>query len=366
MGQLFCRYELCESLIKRHFQKEDRELDPFKRLDSVAIEMILKHLTGRDILSASEVSTVWNREIAKSEVALSKIKLNVIESENWTVDIVKSRRKYQNLLVFSRNKKDVIVALAGSLVELYVKSYDANVNGLVMPNLQKLVFDGDATVNGLLNCARNLQELHIKSIRSPASGTIIRCLKVNKNLKILSLGLSPSMIFRQDLSPAYKLRLTSLTAKLFLISNLSNFLDFLCSQADSLQRLSIDVKCCNSHILKTIINRLYRLEVLEIYTSPDPQNLSKPSPPHDLPKGLKYRPFLIPNKSIKTLRIDRLRLQDLMLLKILLQGLPNLTQLRVLDSTTKAFLLTLENAQKLTEFRTLLFTVIIVHDDVND
>lgn len=344
-------------------------LDPFKNFDGLTLELMLNHLNGRDILSGSEVSRDWNVKIAKSEAAMAKIVLRIIDCKRAHYNRInnialKSPRKYQNLFVFSQNKKDVVVALAGSLVQLYVASYDVHVtNGFVLPNLKRLVINGDALANGLLNCATNLEELELKSIRSSAVDSVLWCLKLNKNLKLLTLGVSPSMVFRYDLSTVVDFHLTSLNVKLFFVTDQQKFFRFLGSQADSLQHLSIHVTSCSSSILKTVINNMQKLETLEIYTSLGAADAHKP--PYDLPKGLKLNPKMFPNNSIKSFHADRLCLKDLSLLEVFLKAVPNLETLSVLDSTTRAFLLIFDKAKKLTEFRTLLFTVIIAHDNIN-
>lgn len=350
--------------LSREQQADDQEtdLDPFKAIDRSIFDLLLQHLNGIELLEVSEVSRKWFLVVAKSEVAMKKIELRIVDCEEATKDrlmatALQSPRQYQNLYVCSQSKKALVCRLAGSLSTIRVCSFDMKIGNLKIPNLKKLVFYGDANANGLINSSTSLEELELKSIRFPAADSVLQCLKVNDQLKFLTLGASPSTIFREDLSSSFDFHLNSLSAKLVFISDPTNFFKFLISQAQSLQRLTLHVTSCDNTIFNTAINNLPHLERLEIFSAAEIYGIRN-FPPHDLPEGL----ALIPNPNIKVLRIERLRLQNVALLKCLLDALPNLQSFRVLDSTKNAFLYTIQNANKLTEFRTLLINLIIVQD----
>ena len=146
---------------------------------------MLNHFNGREIKDASEVSRDWYKKIAKSEVAMKKLELRIIDCETSFKQginqiVLRSPRRYQKLLVYSQKKKEIAVALADSLVELRVIIYDVYAADIVMPNLKKLVLDCDAMANGFIRCSKNLQELHLKSIRHAAIDSVIQCFKQNE------------------------------------------------------------------------------------------------------------------------------------------------------------------------------------------
>lgn len=337
---------LCLSKKKKSAREISRLLDPIERVDDR--DLILQHLTGTEILQSTEVSSTWNRAIAESEVAMKKIRLYIIDCEEASKEkiiatILESPRQYQNLYVFSQKKRDVIVSLAESLVELTVKEYDVKIDGLVLHDLKKLEFDGDAMADGLMACASNLEELHIRSVKYAAVDSVLHCLQLNDKLKRLFLGASPCMIFNEDLSlAAFKFKLTELTAKLGFVSDPGNFFMFLRSQASSLQRLSIQFDTFDSRIFNVVVNNLVHLEELGVLSKSDAY----------LPNNL----FLRPNRSLKHIKIQSLMLNDLTRLKSFLYGLPNLEILEVMDTTVPAFDLTVKTAKKLRVFRTVRIT----------
>lgn len=178
-----------------------------------------------------------------------------------------------------------------------------------LSNLKKLVIYKDALSKGFINCATNLEELYVKSIRQSAVGSVVLCLMKNKNLQRLTLGASPSLIFNEDLSLSSKLDfyLEALDVELFFIVDQTPFFKFLTLQADSL---------------------MVHLKYLRIYSAAKAYGFDK-FQPHELPEGLDLKI----NPSIQKLQIERLLLKDLNKLKILLDALPNLQTLHDLDST---------------------------------
>lgn len=333
--------------------------DPLERIDRSYRDLILQHLNGTDILQAAEVSPNWHHVIGESEEAMKKIFLNIIDCEEASEDgiiatVLESPREYQNLFAFSQNKREVIMSQAESLVEIIIKSYDVKIEGLNLPNLKKLELDADAIKDGLMSCANNLEELGINSVKYAAIESLNSCLRKNEKLKRLRLGASPCIIFKEDLSFAFNFQLTHLQVKLFFLPDSSNFFKFLCSQAASLQHLTIHNIDCDSSIFNVTINNLVNLTTLKVYCGIDSRNVKR-FEFHDLPKDL----FLYPNKSIKAILVQRLKLNDLTSLNDLLVSVPNLESLEVLESTVEAFDFTISTANKLKEFRTaeLLFQI---------
>lgn len=346
---------------------QEVELDPFKAIDKSHHELILQHFTGIELLDTSEVSPKWFNLIAKSEISMKKIELKIIdgdlETKNEIIELVsQSPRQYQNLHICSQNKMKLVLRFAPSLTEVRICCFDMNVGELEIPNLKKLIIlNGDAIANGLINSSTSLEELHLKSIRTSAADAVVECLKVNKQLKFLSLGTSPSVIFKEDLSSMFEFQLVAVSAKLFFLPDPTNFFTFLHSQAESLRQLTVHVTSCDSSIFSATINNLPKLERLEIFGAAEVYGIAK-SPPHDLPERLDLKP----NQSVKVLRVERLRLYNLSSLKSLLLALPNLKSFRVLDSTKDALICVMQNAEKITDFKTLLISLKIVHDEEDD
>lgn len=332
-------------------------LDPLECIDKSQLELILQHLTGREILDASKVSRNWYKKLGKSEMAMKKIQVKVVDgpkSWNKAIVILFSSRSYQNMLVNSQNKRQIIATYAPSLVQLTIKDYDVLARDLEMPKLKKLMIDGNVIVDGLLGCAKNLEELHVKSIRVPAIDFLIACLKKNNELKVLSLGSSPCVIFREDLASAFKFHLRKLSVKLFFVSELDNFYWFINKQAESLEELSIHSATCRSTFFNIVINNMQKLQKLEIFGAGGVYNC----PPCDLPDELD----LDVNTSIKVLLMENVQLENMRSLKLLVDALPNLESLTVFDASDEAFKFTLQHAKKLQEFKTLRNHVKIVDE----
>lgn len=316
-------------------------------------DIILQHLNQDDILQASIASS--STAIVKSEQT-KKSCLDIIKCEEAVHDgivttVLECPRKYQNVFTYSHHKRDIIVSLSNRLTNLIVETYDVNIGGLDLSNLRTLELDCEARHDGLMNCVNNLEDLGIKSIKCSAADSMIHCLQRNERLKQLRLGLSPCLIFNGDRLLPFNFQLTHLQVKLNLLPDLSQFFEFLRSQASSLQHFSVDLFEFNSEIFNFVINNMENLKTFKVYSSFRVKNAEHQL--QELPNDLSLRP----NRSIKEIVVQRLILKDLPDLESLLLSVPNLKSLEVFDSTEEAFDLTVNIARKLETFRTVHLNV---------
>lgn len=172
---------------------------------------------------------------------------------------------------------------------------------------------------------------------------MISCLEQNKNLQILVLAASPSVIFKKSLEGTLKFELCKLSVALVFVPDLVNFFNFLTSQAASLQELSIQVATNSRFVLEFTVNNLPNLVKLEIHCT----GVLKETP--DLPEELKLKV----NSSIKEILIEKIKLQNISSLKVLLVALPKLESLTVTDASKETFFFVLQNAKKLKKFQTI-------------
>lgn len=331
-------------------KKQRKYADPLKFIDRAHHKLIFQHLTGSQLLDSSEVSPQWHRSTARSGSLVKKVQLRIEDGERSTRNNIftlalLSIRDYEHLYVCSQNKRAIIETFAASLVTLEIQTYDVALLDLDLPNLRKLFINGDAIAHGILSSAKNLEELHVESIRIPAIKTLKECLKRNVGLKRLSLGASPSSLFNQkNLSNKFGFQLETFCFQTIFIRDTSSLSTFLESQAASLSAVVVRVQYCESFILNGIINVLPNLIALYIHWS----DICGTGEPQDLPDGLD----LIVNRSLKNLCVEKLFVKNLVRLKHLLHALPNLECLQAMDATNEAFEVIVRNSPKLQEFRT--------------
>lgn len=117
--------------LKLKRKEEEQCTDPFELLPEHVHESIYQHLSGEDILHASEVSPAWYQLMGTSRLCIQKIILRIVPiyNENRTKEmpeILKSQRHYANIYFVSYYEtKDkqyylIVPKYAASLVQLTV------------------------------------------------------------------------------------------------------------------------------------------------------------------------------------------------------------------------------------------------------
>jgi hypothetical protein len=273
-------------------------MDPFKLLSSDIFDRILQHLTLKETLSTSLVSTVWDEVIGSSFIAMGKIKIKIswqpVESFFGEVShlFVESPRKYQHLEFEHqssyKNSIKLVCNILGvvgrkfrsvslkrvtfqsmqeirklfNLIEQTVESLEIeqiyivdrlkkNFNGLQFPKLKTLyVKHMDLFFIDAFKSCKKLKNITISS-DDPLSAAVVAFKEILKNNNLTSLEIS-SRLFKktfsdEDISVDITFKLNNFVAsELFKVEKeakiiQTNFYNFLRSQMKSLETLKVDV-----------------------------------------------------------------------------------------------------------------------------
>jgi hypothetical protein len=163
----------------------------------VLTEAIFKRLSASDLLNVSEVSWDFYNLVAKSPIAMNKIRLNI--QENWDrefsiEDVEHSTRQYAHVKVESlfRRRHEVekmLLKFSRSIVTIYTR-FDFEVGDIFFPKLRALEIStrhpSSYVENGLMSAATNLVKLTLVN-QTPFPFEIIKCLANNTGLEELVL-----------------------------------------------------------------------------------------------------------------------------------------------------------------------------------
>jgi len=208
-------------------------------------ELITQHFSYHDIFRIFKVSKIWHSLVLEnSKFAMRKIRLNINESNHDEVysvldqkisemnsdilDILESKRKYQNIKVYVENGWDFIDQLvrnfSSSLVSIEVSS-DIFVENLRIPNLKFLKLD-NPLLDGLTTCSNKLKKLSVKMsgreywLKKESPMAIKNALRKNSQLEVIELDEDlTSIIFETDISSEVSFKLKSLSIEFAKFNN---------------------------------------------------------------------------------------------------------------------------------------------------
>lgn len=304
--------------------------DPFSFSEERPYNTVLEYLSGKDLLSLTEVSRQWNQLIGQSQEAMNKIR--VIINENWSrefdiEDLIDSERQYKHIKITSLLRRRDHVhqffdKFAYSLVSIDSR-YDFEMKGLQLPQLEWLAIRGPYKhiflEDSLLDSVINLKTLIIEgSTRFP--NNIVCCLKVNPGLEelVLECGATEDLFKCMSHPVDIRLKTLKLDKVSFPISHIeANIGKFLGTQLNSLEELKL--MNCEFMFFCRIFNTMRNLRCLT-YSPDDPS----------------YDPqaYFEPNQNLVELRLI---VVSESLLHMLLPAVPKIEKLYISDPTPLMF-----------------------------
>jgi hypothetical protein len=274
-------------------------MDPFEKLPEEIYDQILKYFAIEDLVfTLSQVSVRWYEVVGKSSVCMQKMKINLrskrkndfaerVETLKW-MSRDKSR-KYQHMQANCLIDESVssefynFLKSSNSLEHLSMRSMKLEPQELPclsLPKLEylKVMFIPREVINNLITSTSSLSRLILWNEvplsydnlhYQPSEKTIESarwCLGNNLQLEELEIQGRANFFafFEQDIAPHIKCHLKKLTVKVEMKQELwteaheKHFLNFLESQADSLEYIYIDT--CNSAIVKFVFNNMPNLK----------------------------------------------------------------------------------------------------------
>jgi len=178
-------------------QEGEMKYDPFVKLHEYIHPFILQYMSGRDLLTMTEVSSLWKEIVEKEGKLEKKVRLNVNFDKAGDKDraaIHESRRKYEVIdVAYAKKDKNACVQLiqkfAASVTDLSmdetiyngIKKQALKLPTVDFPNLKRLKLSDD-DADWLTNLTFQLEELTTKSV---SSEFLNKLLKGQKKLKVL-------------------------------------------------------------------------------------------------------------------------------------------------------------------------------------
>lgn len=295
--------------------------DPLEGNHEYVHDFIFQHLSGKDIIAASEVSMFWFNAIASSHICMKKILLNIQEYafcrlSRLDLDILlNSCRKYEN--IFLRHINPNMANIKLKLFKKFAKSLryirtsrHVPTKGIRFARLEKLECETEWKDHSFSHATNSLKKLKIHCFEN--IDTLISCARINPKLEELSFDSCRCVLKFQNIEPLAlrEIKLKKLTVTIFwsTVSAQRNLMQFILMQADTMEELDIG---CFREYYAPIINTLKKLKKLTIRTL-DPWD------DHEI--GI-----LQSNPSIIELFIDSAMSKEVM--KIILQALSKLETL---------------------------------------
>ena len=334
--------------------------DPLSNISGGVIGLVLQHLTGHEIKTATEVSKNWSRKLAKCEELTTKhLKLNIdVESPSSCSNLLallKSRRTYKDVNISINNDKEVekiadsiLRKFGNSIVNLKILKIGGHNSFLKKPlSLNRLESLELNIVCGRISCPlEDISMLKKLSVNGFDPRQFLATLQKTPCLEQLLLYENSFIsYFDQDMSPNLPFRLKKLgiydhfNTKLVLCREFPaeiwdnkariNFMKFINVQSIELKSLHMD--SCASEDLKKILKMLPALEILEVNRLTG--DLSK----------LK----LMNNKKITTFIATKVIDQ---LLNEVIANFPNLKSIFIGNVKTHQFFNIIRNAKRLEKF----------------
>lgn len=241
-------------------------------------ELILKELTGRDLLNSILVSSVWKDFILQSN-CFEKVVLRIDQSSELE-SVLQSKRKYQNLRLLkidhekffnclstlgSSAKKIAIIGCCAVEAEQF---YSSKLQELTLSNVPAQVLKSIAFFHENLK----VLNLHDLKLKPGEESTVINLMKLNRNLTELNLYLNDSCnIFHQDISNISSFNLAAVTISFksnFDIDarTLTNIEKFLKSQGKSLKTIEL-INAASLSSIYRLWNFLSAVERLHFFSA---------------------------------------------------------------------------------------------------
>lgn len=256
--------------------------DPFDRIHEELHDLIYQHLDGKDILNASQVSSLWYESTSFSKASMALIELKIPPpSENLTkhFDVIDTSYKLFQNLSFSCNYDANLILKCFELLSKYsniIVSIEAidmemdNIQPIELPHLRALTLRGEKShlANDLYNmllCASVC--LYSLKINIHVNEQVFQCLKNNINLTELEINQQTiDALFAEDLTIKVQFKLKKLRANIQQMpADVElNFITFLQSQASTLE--SIHLGRAPANVFPIIFNQMPRLKKLYFET----------------------------------------------------------------------------------------------------
>lgn len=274
-------------------------MDPFEKLPEEIYDQVLKYFEVDEFLfTLSQVSKRWYEVVGKSNVCMQKVKINLkskrkndfaerIETLKWMSQ--KNSRKYQIIqanCLFEENVSNEFynfLKTASSLEYINMRSMKLEgqeLESISLPKLEylKVMFIPRQVINNLITSTSSLTQLILWNETplsyddlnyQPSEKTIESarwCLENNSYLTELEIQGRANFFafFEKDIAPYVKCQLKKLTVKIEMKPQLwtdfhkQNFINFLASQAESLEYIYIDV--CPPAIIKRVFNNMPKIK----------------------------------------------------------------------------------------------------------
>lgn len=299
-------------------------MDPIDFWPSGVIDLMFQHLTGREILNATFVSTTWNEFIAQSTVCMKKIQLKILgrkfylnglehQLANEVHQLSHSIRRYQNIAFYAHKQghltRDIINVLSTigrwkNILICSAKFHDeAELEELLVPielsieylDLRNLAFVASSIDYQLIkkhifpmlkclkiaigtNCSfhqdifQSCPRLTSLTIENYCTKSLIRVLQSCKTITDLTLisydyndGTFMSLISIRHLAlKSFKLKINSTSLQ---GSSQKYLIDFLNSQNKNLETLNLDIKL--SLEILDVVFKMFKLRKLCLKTLND-------------------------------------------------------------------------------------------------
>jgi hypothetical protein len=254
--------------------------DPFVRVHEHVRDLMLQHLTGREVLRSMKVSKDWNEIVAESRKCMSKVKLKIEEktlkypSLEEVTALMESDRPYQHMKLRIRNVKNsgsmllLLQRFSQSLVELDLKlgkqkrMIENLPENVTFPKLKLLKLYKLTNVNQVIKKlfanVFTLKKFEADDFFHLMDCTAIEWLKKQNQLKEFTIR--SDEVFNSDvlLGASFKFEYFSYNCIHKTLPFNAHLDTFLLSQADSLVHLKLDALYQQN--VKTIFNRLPNLK----------------------------------------------------------------------------------------------------------
>lgn len=362
-------------------------MDPTNYLPAEVNEKIFGHLSGRELLSAALVSSVWNLQIGSSIHCMKKLKLGMrsdwMEFSEDEKNILLCGRRYQNVLIseatglvsfvyevmqMSRQWKSVEIfclefPTTSDCVKFF-KLFEASVENLVLQQVtikepEDVVVDfnfaklktlrmkqSDKIFMSMFNRCSSLETLNLAYVPSDRS-EVMEMLSCHQNLKNLIVSSELyNIIFSADVKqlPTHLEELTVNSNGLFVdvSATWNHFFSYLETQTSSLKKLNFD-----NWLGVEVMKLAFRMEALKEFRM------------FHLP-ALDWSAMSLPaSKSIETLDIVTVDIHNKLRIEAILKAVPTVKHLRLRS-------MNLETAEFIAVNLKLLQSIELVHSSSDD
>ena len=275
------RSRSCEEVYAKKRLRTRRSKDPLIVLPNELHELVFHHLSGNDVLNASEVSRLWYQETVDSKSCAKTFRINIddifeLPERSDLKQLQHSPRRYQHIHIRwdylgSNNNEcwNVIKAHSQDIKTLSIANLmmaDNSETTLVFPKLKKLTILHQ--INWLYNPTYVLLKANnnLTCLVLDVDFDTRMCDFFEQNQTLKELELSSNLMLSLLLMDALndvKFKLTKLKISRSIFSFMdNNFNTFLTSQADSLEE--IEVFGVPTEVFNLIFNDFKAIRVLNI------------------------------------------------------------------------------------------------------